>query len=117
MEFVCYPVAKLLWLLLGIIKDTKIKVNIHRELTFAVVWGKWNKELILLDNVGRTIIDKQKSSSKIGRLAKILKTEKLVFTCFDSLFEGEGNIYLGGYNCKFNPDLGGGGYSPLLTFP
>ena len=86
-----------------------IKVNIHRELTFAVVWGKLNKEWILLDNVGLTIIDKQKNSSKIGRCSKDKKTEKIVSIYFDSLFEGEGNIYLRRYNCKFN--LGGGGYS------
>ena len=69
-----------------------IKVNIHRELTFAVVWGKLNKEWILLDNVGLTIIDKQKNSSKIGRCSKDIKNWEASIHMFLFTFEEEGKI-------------------------
>ena len=57
-EFVCFPVAKLLWLLFEIIKGTKMKAKIHRELKIDRVWGKLNKKWIFLDKVRRALIDK-----------------------------------------------------------
>ena len=76
-----------------IIKDTKIKAKIYRELVLDGVWWELNKKWIFLDKVGRALIDKQKTSSKTAHaVVKMLKTEQLIFIYFDSFLEGEGKI-------------------------
>ena len=72
-EFVYLPVTKLLWLLFEIIKDTKIKVKIHRELKLDGVWGQLNKKWIFSEKVGQALLDKQKNSSKTACYSKDTK--------------------------------------------